>query len=246
MQVLYIWLEVTNPNLGFKSHFKKLIMCKKFKCLETAPEQGENYWVLICASNTPYLQLTWEGIDLEYLWLRTHRVFATKKDAKRAGKFIKEFFKLNQEKLNYITSAPKSGDKVWVGLYMDGAENDCELITFDPNLETHQDHLRECRLYRTRLDIEDAVNLITLALEEELQKFKPKYLTVAPESGTEVYYPDFDNPLKFGVNCNLYDHDRHKDLLENRLLFLEEENALRASTKMLRRINPATSKQTDN
>lgn len=54
-------------------------MSKKFKCLETAPYEGENYWVLICASNTPYLQLSWEGIDIEQLWLSTYRVFPTKK-----------------------------------------------------------------------------------------------------------------------------------------------------------------------
>lgn len=221
-------------------------MSKKFKCLETAPYEGENYWVLICASNTPYLQLSWEGIDIEQLWLSTYRVFPTKKDAKRASKFIKEFFKLNKEQLNYITSEPKFGDEVWTGLYMDGAENDYELIKFNPNLETHQDYLRECRLYRSRLDIEYAVNLITKALEQEQQKFKPKYLTEAPESGTKVYYPDFDNPLKFGVNHISYDHDKHKNLLENRLLFLEEIHALHASSKMIQRINPTIAKQTLN
>ena len=100
--------------------------------------------------------------------LATHRVYPTKKDVERAIEFVRDFFILHKEQLNYLTSEPEPGTRVWYGC--DGSSIDIVSTNFDHENISHQDLLNSFQLYGTREDLIKDKNLITEALEEEYKK----------------------------------------------------------------------------
>ena len=216
-------------------------MTKKFKFATEPLDYEQTYYYFTSSVDNFYLTDSWDSTDYDFQRLKLHRVFLKEEDAKRAAEFIKEFIRSNPEKLNYITTIPDQGTEVWFGLGMWGTENDPDPIVFDINNEFHKKLFDNFRLYRTKEDAINAGNLINLVLETEYKRQKYKFLTEEPEQGTPVYYPDFDNRAhKFGVACIHYDSNKlwHVLLFNCGMLFLKEEDAERASKKMMQRINP--------
>lgn len=220
-------------------------MTKKIKFV-TEPlkyDQAYYYW-----DPDGYYESSWDNYSIDFQRLKLHRVFLKEKYAKRVYKFVKEWVRSNPERLNYLTSEPDQGAKVWFGLGMWGTENDPDPIVFDINNEFHKKLFDNFRLYETANAVTEASNKVILALETECKRQKYKFLTEEPAQGTSVYYPDFDNytPSKFGVACIHYNSNKiwHVVLFRRGVLFLKEKHAIQASKKMLRRINPLACKLT--
>jgi len=219
-------------------------MTKKFKFLKKAPKKGQTVFLLTpngCSSF--YATLTWSGTSVEYRWLKTHRVYSTKKDVERAAKFIERFIISHKEQLNYITSEPKPGTEVWSSPYMDASKFDYFSIIFDPNDGYHQLLLKLNVLYNNSDMVQKASKTITKALAIEYKRFKYKFLTEAPKPGTIVYYPEF--LLESSVNALEWDPNFPTNVryLKLGLLFSKKKHALRASIDMLKQINPLGSKR---
>ena len=134
--------------------------------LEEAPASGQDYYYLYIWKKPFYPRFRWVGHDLEQSWLNKHRVYQTKK----AAKFIKNFFISHKEQLNYLTSEPIAGTKVWFGFDMDGSNGDCREIAFNRKNKYHQNLLKNFRLYGTHEDLVKDASLITEALAEEYKK----------------------------------------------------------------------------
>lgn len=219
-------------------------MTKKFKFLKKAPKKGQTVFLLTpngCSSF--YATLTWAGTSVEYHWLKTHRVYSTKKDVERAAKFIERFIISHKEQLNYITSEPKPGTEVWSSPYMDASKFDYFSIIFDPNDEYHQLLLKLNVLYNNSDMVQKASKTITKALAMVQKRLKYKFLTETPKSGTIVYYPHFG--VESGVEGWEYDPDVPEFVryLKLGLLFSKKKHALRAGRDMLKQINPLGSKR---
>lgn len=211
------------------------IMTKKFQ-FATKPlnyDQTYYYW-----DPDGYYESFWSSDFLDFQRLRLHRIFLKEKYAKRADNFIKEFIRSNPEPLNYLTSAPEQGTEVWYGSYMTGDSDDPSSTNFDIDNKFLQDKLKDFKLYRTEEDVINAGNLINLALKTEYKRQKYKCITEEPEPHQFVYYPDLSSFS--GVNNFWYDSNKpwHVLLFNRGMLFLKEEDAIRASKKMMQRINP--------
>ena len=134
-----------------------------------APELGQEYFYLYIERNPGYSLFKWEGKALEKIWLALHRVFPTKEDVERASEFVKDFFISHKEQLNYLTSEPEAGTKVWFDMDVIPAFG-ITSIDFDPKNELHQRLSKQYWFYKTCEDIIKAAILITEALEEEYKK----------------------------------------------------------------------------
>ena len=216
-------------------------MTKKFKFATKPLDYEQTYYYFTSNVDNFYLTDFWDSTDYDFQRLKLHIVFLKEEDAKRAAEFIKEFIRSNPEKLNYITTIPDQGTKVWFGFSLLGLESNSVPINFDINNGVHTKWFNNSLLYKTEEDAINAFNLINLVLETEYKRQKYKFLTEEPEQGTLVYYPDFDNRAhKFCVAYIHYDstESRHVLLFKRGMLFLKEKHAIQASKKMLRRINP--------
>ena len=196
------------------------------------------YW-----SPEGYYESSWDNYSIDIQRLKLHRVFLKEKDAKRAYKFVKEFIRSNPERLNYLTSEPDQGTKVWYGLHMDGDSNDPIPINYDINSGFHQDKLDNFKLYRTKEDVINASNLINLAVETEYKRQKFKFITEEPAPETKLYFIELSIVNKYDISFLFYDpnNPKHSRLLARGFLFLEKEDALRAATAMVKHINPLAS-----
>lgn len=219
-------------------------MTKKFKFLKKAPKTGQSYYLLTPdGGQTFYRQLSWEASVTENWWLKAHRVYPTRKDAKRAAKFVKDFIKSHKEQLNYISSEPKPGTEVWSGIDMDGSKWDRESGPFDSKDGKQQLLLEGGLLYSSPDILKAASKTITKALAIEQKRLKYKFLTETPEPGTIVYYPHFG--VESGVDGMEYDPDVPELVryLQLGLLFSKKKHALRASLDILKQISPLGSKR---
>ena len=220
-------------------------MTKKFKSLKKAPKEGQTVFLLTPEdSNRFYLQIMWTEEAHSYNWLHEHRIYLTKRDVKRAAKFIKNFIKSNKEQLNYITSEPEPGTKVWYGLDMDGSVDDPRSFVFNSCNANHQSLLKLGLLYSSPDILKAASKTITKALAKERKRLKYKFLTEAPEPGTIVYYPHSGVALGFDElewHPNFSAHVRYLNL---GLLFSKKKHAIRANIAMLNQINPMIPKIT--
>lgn len=210
-------------------------MSKKFKFATKPLKYNQKYFYWEPAG---YFTTSWSAGYFDTTRFRLHRVFLKEKHAKQADNFIKEFIRSNPEPLNYLTSAPEQGTEVWYGSYMTGDSDDSRSINFDINNWYHKELFDNFRLYKTSEDVTNASNLINLALKTEYKRQKYKFITEEPEPHQFVYYPDLSSFS--GVNNFWYDSNKPWNvLLFNRgMLFLKEEDAIRASKKMMQRINP--------
>ena len=138
--------------------------------LVEAPELGQEYFYLHIRQTLLYSLFEWEGKDFEKRWLALHRVYPTKEDVVRAAEFVKNFYISHKEQLNYLTSEPEPGAKVWFSMNMDGSPLDSVSTNFDYKDTFHQRLLKNFQLYGTREDLIKDINLITEALEEEYKK----------------------------------------------------------------------------
>ena len=214
-------------------------MTKKFKALKKPPKEGQTVFLLTPEdSNRFYLQIMWTEEAHSYTWLHEYRIYLTKRDVKRAAKFIKNFIKSNKEQLNYITSEPEPGTAVWYGLDMDGSVDDPRSFVFNSCNANHQSLLNLGLLYPSPDILKAASKTITKALAKERKSLKYKFLTEAPEPGTIVYYPHFG--VESGVDGMEYDPDVPKLVryLQLGLLFSKKKHAIRANIAMLNQINP--------
>lgn len=224
-------------------------MTKKFKCLKKEPKLDKVYWHLTpnTTHNLPeteydslFCKKLWSNSEIEAISLSSRRVYAKRKYAKRAAKFLKAFLESHKEQLNCLTTAPNKGETVWSGWDMDDNQFCPKAIMFDSGNIYHQRLLNLSLLYKNREDVVKASNLITQALEEEEKRRASKALIKPPEQGTLVYYPDFDNynGHKFGVNRIHYDSNKpwHVLLFKRGILFLKEKHVIQTSKKMLQRI----------
>ena len=147
---------------------KGIEMTGQVNYLVEAPELGQEYFYLYIGPEPFYVLYEWEGFFFEKERLATHRVYPTKKDVERAIEFVRDFFILHKEQLNYLTSEPEPGTRVWYGC--DGSSIDIVSTNFDHENISHQDLLNSFQLYGTREDLIKDKNLITEALEEEYKK----------------------------------------------------------------------------
>ncbi|NUF08916.1 hypothetical protein [Snodgrassella sp. ESL0324] len=219
-------------------------MTKKFKFLKKAPKEGQTVFLLTPEdSNSFYLQILWTGEAHSYNWLSERRIYLTKRDVKRAAKFIKNFIKSHKEQLNYITSEPEPETEVWYGLDMDGSVDDPRSFVFNPMNANHQSLLKLGLLYNSSDMVQKASKIITKALAMEYKRFKYKFLTEVPEPGSIVYYPHCG--VESGVEGWEYDPDAPEFVryLKLGLLFSKKKHALRAGRAMLKQINPLGSKR---
>ena len=138
--------------------------------LVEAPELGQEYFYLCIGPEPFYLLYEWEGFFFEKERLALHRIYPTKEDVERAIEFVKNFYISHKEQLNYLTSEPEAGTKVWFSINMDGSPLDIASANFDPENIFHQDLLNYFELYGTREDLINDIDLITKALEEEYKK----------------------------------------------------------------------------
>ena len=136
--------------------------------LVEAPELGQECYVLHIQPNPFYVLCDWRGFFFEKERLALHRIYPTKEDVVRAAEFVKNFYISHKEQLNYLTSEPEPGAKVWYGC--DGSSIDIVSTNFDPKNIFHQDLLNYFELYGTREDLIRDMNLITEALEKEYKK----------------------------------------------------------------------------
>ena len=214
-------------------------MTKKFKALKKPPKEGQTVFLLTPEdSNRFYLQIMWTEAAHSYNWLHEYRIYLTKRDVKRAAKFIKNFIKSHKEQLNYITSEPEPETEVWYGLDMDGSVDDPRSFVFNPMNANHQSLLKLGLLYNSSDRVQKASKIITKALAMEYKRFKYKFLTEAPEPGTIVYYPHLGFALGFDElewHPNFSAHVRYLNL---GLLFSKKKYAIRANISMLNQINP--------
>ena len=221
-------------------------MTKKFKIATKPLEHGQLYYYFTTNNDNLYSKDFWGNKYLDFQRLRLYRIFLTEKDAKRAGEFVKEFIRLNPEKLNYITTIPVQGTEVWFGVDIWGTEHDSNSINFDINNEFHKMLLDNFRLYETANAVTEASNLVNLALETEYKRQKYKYLTkVKPD--TKVWCVHFSTLSSLNTHsqsklCYFYyspDSPSHQVLLDRGVLFAKKKHALRAANAMLRKINPS-------
>lgn len=134
-------------------------MNKKIKYLKKTPEIGQIYYILTAEG---VINHTWHGTEDELYLLHACRLFADKKEAERANKFIKNYIQTHPKKFKYITDMPEIGSRVWYGIYMTGDCADCQFYPyFNPKNTTQMRYLEDYRLYRTLEDLEAAINLIT-------------------------------------------------------------------------------------
>lgn len=215
-------------------------MTKKIKFV-TEPlkyDQTYYYW-----GPEDYYESSWGNGYYDFQRLRLYRIFLKKKYAKRADNFIKEFIRSNPEKLNYLTSAPDQGTKVWYGLNMNGDSDDPKSENFDINSKFHQKMLDNFRFYRTSEEVIKAGNLINLVLETEYKRQKYKFITEEPEPETKLYFIELSIMNKYDISFLFYDpnNPKHSRLLARGFLFLEKEDALRVATAMVKHINPLAS-----
>ena len=137
--------------------------------LVEAPELGQECYVLHIQQDPFYSLFKWEGKYSEKRSLALHRVYPTKEDVVRAAEFVKNFYISHKEQLNYLTSKPESGTKVWLDMDVIPAF-DSPSIYFDYRDPFHQRLLKGCELYGTRENLIKDMSLITEALEEEYKK----------------------------------------------------------------------------
>ena len=138
--------------------------------LVEAPELGQECYFLYIKPTPNYLLYNWGGFFFEKERLALHRVYPTKEDVVRAAEFVKNFYISHKEQLNYLTSEPESGAKVWFSMNMDGSPLDSVSTNFDYKDTFHQRLLKNFQLYGTREDLIKDINLITEALEKEYKK----------------------------------------------------------------------------
>ena len=201
-------------------------------------DQAYYYW-----DPDGYYESSWDNYSIDFQRLKLHRVFLKEKYAKRAYKFVKEWVRSNPERLNYLTSEPDQGTEVWYGLRMNGYSNDPIHINYDINSGFHQDKLDNFRLYRTKEDVINAGNLINLAVETEYKRQKYKFITEEPAPETKLYFIEISIMNKYDISFLFYDpnNPKHSRLLARGFLFLEKEDALRATIAMVNCINPLAS-----
>ena len=139
--------------------------------LVEAPELGQEYFYLYIARKPFCVLNKWGGKDLEKRWLALHRVYPTKEDVERAAEFVKNFYISHKEQLNYLTSEPEAGTKLWLDMnVMWSFGRPYIYFKYRDRDSFHQVLLETFQLYGTREDLIKDMNLIIEALEKEYKK----------------------------------------------------------------------------
>ena len=139
--------------------------------LVEAPELGQGYYVLHIQKDPFYSFYRWEDKDLEKRWLALHRVYPTKEDVVRAAEFVRNFYISHKEQLNYLTSEPEAGTKLWLDMnVMWSFGRPYIYFKYRDRDSFHQVLLETFQLYGTREDLIKDMNLIIEALEKEYKK----------------------------------------------------------------------------
>ena len=139
--------------------------------LVEAPELGQEYYVLCIEPEPYYVLYNWRGFFFEKERLALHRVYPTKEDVVRAAEFVRNFYISHKEQLNYLTSEPEAGTKLWLDMnVMWSFGRPYIYFKYRDRDSFHQVLLETFQLYGTREDLIKDMNLITEALEEEYKK----------------------------------------------------------------------------
>ena len=139
--------------------------------LVEAPELGQECYFLYIKPTPNYLLYNWGGFFFEKERLALHRVYPTKEDVVRAAEFVRNFYISHKEQLNYLTSEPEAGTKLWLDMnVMWSFGRPYIYFKYRDRDSFHQVLLETFQLYGTREDLIKDMNLITEALEEEYKK----------------------------------------------------------------------------
>ena len=139
--------------------------------LVQAPELGQECYLLYIKPKPFYVLYEWRGFFFEKERLALHRVYPTKEDVVRAAEFVRNFYISHKEQLNYLTSEPEAGTKLWLDMdVMWSFGRPYIYFKYRDRDSFHQVLLETFQLYGTHEDLIKDMNLIIEALEKEYKK----------------------------------------------------------------------------
>lgn len=221
-------------------------MTKKIKPMEETPNAGIDYYVvgrLVRERGDEAIwvkELTFTGDLTDYRVLERGIAFKEEKHAQRAANFIFNLMRKTEPLSGCITSKPDEGARVWVTDLL--SCDHYSLICFSHSNNVHQTVFKNHMLFSSQKDARAAAKFILAALKAKVLRQNLNCLTKAPADGTCVHvvspYSRFGClPLRFNSK-----DPHHMYLLESRLLYTSEEDAVRACKHLIQQINPTMPK----
>lgn len=219
-------------------------MTKKIKPMEEVPNKGTNCFVVGVFLRSGRIigvnEFNFDGEDTAYRAVDRGIAFKKKKHAQRAANFILNLMRESELLPGCITSQPDDGTSVW-GIAFLNVPN-CSKMDFSQSNELHQQVFKNHMLFSSEKDARAASKFVLAALKAKVLRQNLNCLTEAPAEGTCVqvvstYSQSGCLPLRFNSK-----DPHHMYLLESRLLYTSEEDAVRACKHLIQQINPTKPK----
>lgn len=186
-------------------------MTKNFMCLNKPPEKGTYYFTFDLSENNRIFKYPWEDDEMDFDFLHKSLCYLTKKEAKRARKFIFKYIKTHYTQFKSMRALSTSFpiENVWVldhtiiGHRMVVAE-----IKYDSNNYTHNFKLRKGLVFKTKKDALRAIELITETLASYSRKYSSELLG---------YFQDLNKVIDFPSKefCTLFSGEAFNFLTES-------------------------------